>query len=375
MAKDKYLIIYKGIARWKLNNPIENWLSYRADKSELWKYIYVLYYQLFDRKYYQAGLKLIENQLKVYEKEWKGISRNYVIRDMVYSLHRFGADFQDYWNYNFLNLSAIGRERYVVDKLRYGYDVILSTPEIERLVSDKYLCYQKFQQYYKRDILGCYNINDIKSFISFMQKHHAAIYKPLNLDCGRGVKKKSLSVHEVEDFFHQHIKVGPFVIEEAIEQSAEMAQLHPQSVNTVRIMTFMLKGEIKIIASSLRMGVGDSIADNAGSGGIFSSIDPESGIVISKARNYRGDKYIKHPDTNVIIPGFKIPLWNDLLEVVKSAAFELQSATLLSWDFALSRHGWVIVEVNTGGDWIILQAAQNEPLKKKLYEFIDELNR
>lgn len=35
----------------------------------------------------------------------------------------------------------------------------------------------------------------------------------------------------------------------------------------------------------------------------------------------------------------------------------------------------VIVEVNTGGDWIILQAAQNEPLKKKLYEFIDELNR
>lgn len=189
MAKDKYLIIYKGIARWKLNNPIENWLSYRADKSELWKYIYVLYYQLFDRKYYQAGLKLIENQLKVYEKEWKGISRNYVIRDMVYSLHRFGADFQDYWNYNFLNLSAIGRERYVVDKLRYGYDVILSTPEIERLVSDKYLCYQKFQQYYKRDILGCYNINDIKSFISFMQKHHAAIYKPLNLDCGRGVKK------------------------------------------------------------------------------------------------------------------------------------------------------------------------------------------
>ena len=123
------------------------------------------------------------------------------------------------------------------------------------------------------------------------------------------------------------------------------------------------------------MGVGDSIADNAGSGGIFSSIDPESGIVISKARNYRGDKYIKHPDTNVIIPGFKIPLWNDLLEVVKSAAFELQSATLLSWDFALSRHGWVIVEVNTGGDWIILQAAQNEPLKKKLYEFIDELNR
>ena len=50
--RDRYLIIHKGIARWKLNNPFENWLSYKADKSEFWKCIYVLYYQIFDYKYY-----------------------------------------------------------------------------------------------------------------------------------------------------------------------------------------------------------------------------------------------------------------------------------------------------------------------------------
>jgi|GEM_PF-3767287 len=33
--KDRYLIMHKGIARWKLNN------SFKADTSEFWKCLYV----------------------------------------------------------------------------------------------------------------------------------------------------------------------------------------------------------------------------------------------------------------------------------------------------------------------------------------------
>lgn len=99
--KDKYYIIHKGIARWKLNNSFENWLSYKADKSEFWKFVYVSYYKWFDRKYYKVGLKYLNLYLDLFKKQWEGLNRDYIIRDMIYSLHRFGADFQDYWNYNF----------------------------------------------------------------------------------------------------------------------------------------------------------------------------------------------------------------------------------------------------------------------------------
>lgn len=142
MSRDKYLVMHKGIARWKLDNPFENWLSYKADKSEWWKRIYVYFYWLFDHKYYVGGIKIINKQLEIFKAEWHGIKRSYVVRDMIYSLHRFGADFQDYWNYGFLNLSVVGKERFVVDKLRYGYDDILSTPEVIDLVSDKYVSTQ-----------------------------------------------------------------------------------------------------------------------------------------------------------------------------------------------------------------------------------------
>lgn len=371
--KDKYYIIHKGIARWKLNNSFENWLSYKADKSEFWKFVYVSYYKWFDRKYYKVGLKYLNLYLDLFKKQWEGLNRDYIIRDMIYSLHRFGADFQDYWNYNFLGASAFGRDSFVVDKLRYGYDDILSTPETIKLVSDKYACYMKLCSYYKRDVLGCYDEISFVEFLKFVKKNHTFVCKPISGDCGKGVRKIILADADIKSFFYENIKIGAFIVEELIDQHESMSKIHVQSVNTVRVVTFVQKGRVEILAASLRMGVGDSVTDNAGNGGIFSSIDPETGIVICKARDYKGNEYVKHPDSKIVIPGFQIPAWDELMGVAKEVALELENATLISWDFSYSSKGWVIVEVNTGGDWIILQAAQKEPMKKKLYKLIDEL--
>lgn len=110
---------------------------------------------------------------------------------------------------------------------------------------------------------------------------------------------------------------------------------------------------------------------------MFSSIDPLSGVVTCKATNYKKQTYTRHPDTQVIIPGFVIPQWTSLLGIVNKVALEISDGNipiLISWDFALSTKGWVIVEINTGGDWIILQGAQKEGLKINFYRQIDKTN-
>lgn len=48
--KDKYFGMSPRIAQWKIDTPFENWLSYKADKSEFWKSVYVKYYRFFDKK-------------------------------------------------------------------------------------------------------------------------------------------------------------------------------------------------------------------------------------------------------------------------------------------------------------------------------------
>ena len=61
--KEKYYVVAKTITKWKLDNTFENWLGYKADKSEFWKKIYVLYYKIFDRTYYINGLTCIRKEI------------------------------------------------------------------------------------------------------------------------------------------------------------------------------------------------------------------------------------------------------------------------------------------------------------------------
>lgn len=104
-------------------------LSYKADTSECWKWLYVFYYNVFDHKYYKGGMPFIDNWLEKYKSKWvRKFDRNVVVRDMIYCLHRYGISFQDYWIYEFPYLSNAAREDFVSDKL----DIIIVTSLMTR---------------------------------------------------------------------------------------------------------------------------------------------------------------------------------------------------------------------------------------------------
>lgn len=70
--------------------PIEGWLGVKADKSEFWKKLYVLYYQLFDNKYYKVGVQMAKDAITAHSQDFIGCKEKHVARDMIYCLHRFG---------------------------------------------------------------------------------------------------------------------------------------------------------------------------------------------------------------------------------------------------------------------------------------------
>ena len=63
----------------------------------------------------------------------------------------------------------------------------------------------------------------------------------------------------------------------------------------------MYGNEVYILGVIWRIGAGESIMDNAGSGGMYASIDHQLGIVESDAVNYKGENFNVHPDTGVQI--------------------------------------------------------------------------
>ena len=112
--KERYFNVSKKIYQWKFDTPFENWLAYKADKSEFWKKLYLLYYRIKDAKYYRAGYEMANKVIDKYVpysilKIESEAQRKALLYDMIYSLHRFGASFEEYFIFEFYNKNTFGR--------------------------------------------------------------------------------------------------------------------------------------------------------------------------------------------------------------------------------------------------------------------------
>lgn len=87
--------------------------------------------------------------------------------------------------------------------------------------------------------------------------------------------------------------------------------------------------------------------------------------------DYKGNEYIFHPDTNVRFIGFEIPMWDDLIALVKNVAIVIDGATMISWDFALGKEGWVLLEANDVGGPDLVQDYEKGN-KSVLHELMDK---
>lgn len=375
MDKDRYFGLSPRIARWKLDMPLENWLGAKADKSEFWKRLYIFYYHLWDTKYYKVGIGMVNKFIEMHKKDFSNYNRDYIVRDMLYCLHRFGFSFQDYCIYGLVDRTFQCRKTFVSDKLRYHYCDILNAPFVEKMMTDKYACYQKYKKFYKRDVLGCYTERDKDAFLSFVKKHKRFIFKPLEEHSGHGVRIVATADINVDTFMIEMLKKGAFIIEELIEQGKEVAVMHPQSVNSLRVVTFVLDKEVKIIGITWRIGVGGAVMDNAGSGGIYASVDFENGFVQTDAINYIGEHFNVHPDTHVQIIGYKLPQWSEALSLIKEMATTVKGTTLVSWDIAYSTRGWLMIEANDNGDWSLIQSNKRIGKKEELFAYMDKFNK
>ena len=376
MEKEKYFGLSPRIARWKLDTPIENWLSRKADHSLFFKQLYLLYYYMFDRKYYLVGRQMAKKAFTNHVSS-EGVSDiNAVVNDMVYCLHRFGISFQDYCIYDFVNNKDFDyRNSFVSDKLRYHYCDLLNSKEVYQIMTDKYACYQKFEKFFIRKVVGCFTDKDVKEFLDFVTAHSLFIYKPLEEHSGHGVEIFDSQKINPNKFFREKLACGSFVVEELIEQGKEVACMHPQSVNSCRVLTFTDGQKVRVIGTTWRVGSGDAIKDNAGAGGMYAYINPKTGVVETDAINYYGKHYKHHPDSDIRFEGFQMPQWDEAMETVRQMATNIKGSTLIAWDMAFSTKGWVMVEANENGDWSIIQSNKKIGLKQQLLSYMDEYLR
>ena len=149
----------------------------------------------------------------------------------------------------------------------------------------------------------------------------------------------------LEEMFSQY-KNG-FIVQEKLIQHPDLGKLNPTSVNTIRVMSYREGDEIIILYAVIRIGREGKVVDNETAGGIKADVDISSGRIKGPAFGGPKEKDLLYTDSGVLLDGYQIPSFPQILEFVKEMHFRLPYFRLVGWDISVDEAGRpVMIEWN-----------------------------
>lgn len=307
-------------------------------------------------------------------KNVSGAKRLKMFLDFTCEYKFHGAYLQDYFQYEFYKKKAVDRRNYVVFGKLLEMMRICNNPEHRYIFDQKPEFDKAFSDFLQRDWINMDNA-EFEEFARFVQGKESFFAKDPAGMFGLGVKKISLG--EVEDLqaLYSDLKEHHMLCEQTLTQCREMAAFNDSSINTLRVVSLVkADGDVKIMGGLLRVGRKGRIADNFHHRGIAAYIDPETGIVSTTGVDKDNVRHIVHPDSGAQIVGFRVPIWDEVVETVKKAALVFPDMHYIGWDVVITDQYKVeLVEGNPGADPDAEQITTKEGRWPYYKKYLDEI--
>lgn len=137
------------------------------------------------------------------------------------------------------------------------------------------------------------------------------------------------------------------LLQERVTQHPMMASLHPESINTLRLVTVAEGDSATPLTAALRVGSGGSFVDNWAHGGIIVRVDFNTGQPVGPALfKKRHDHLTHHPDSSVEFATFTIPFFDEAVELACRLQTDLYGFHSVGWDIAITPDGPSFIEGN-----------------------------
>ena len=351
--------------------------------KSLKKYFYkITYTPLGDKFYAIIGLQkymayrlvksLKKRLLNEAKKEFEKGPTKGSFDDYKNALEKHWVSFSEYSSqYEFYKLTEAERDSYISRlKMKYLYTRYFTRVAIP-VFFDKIRFLKTFDKFVRRKWIYAPETN-IESFAQLLSNYDC-IVKPTKGSLGQGIFKikKNSDSEKIKELFNLCV-TNKLLVEQCIESCEELKQFHPQSLNTLRVVTIANNSKAQVIGSFFRMGIGDSVIDNAHAGGVFAQIDIKNGVIESDGIDVNGNKYIIHPDSGIKLKGFKIPKWNAIVDTCCEAARQTRNP-ITGWDVVINSEGKVeFIEGNCNPDFDVMQSPLKIGIKKDIYSLIKD---
>lgn len=265
--------------------------------------------------------------------------------DMKFCKHFYKIENDEYYFFEFYKKNHKQRKTFVG---AFYNDVIwdsLHNDTFHDLFRQKHLFNDKYNNLLKREWLYPRE-SSVEDFQEFCKKHPSFISKIDDGYGGTGVCIVDSNSKDLNSLYEQ-LKNENRIIEEIVKQCDAFSSLHPQSVNTIRVLTVSLENKVEVYAAFLRIGSHGSLIDNLSSSGLCAPIDITTGTVKTDALNYIGKKIKYHPNTNIEFKGFKIPKWDEIMKIAVETASQTPDLKIIGFDITVnSNNEVVIIEAN-----------------------------
>ena len=156
-------------------------------------------------------------------------------RDMIRSLFRYGSYYNEYFLFGYEGKDADYRDSFITEGVRMSYYPRMNDPKNTNLLENKYLTYQKFRDFYGRDVLRIKKGAQptpaaLEALRNFTQAHPDYIVKPIYAAFGKGVHTESIRDYPYLEAAHAAYSAHGAILEQIIEQGEALIWFESDTV-------------------------------------------------------------------------------------------------------------------------------------------------
>lgn len=270
--------------------------------------------------------------------------------DVLAYWERYGIKPSKIWYDLYCNKDGKYDPRYIPEDLYWKvFYPTMNRPSFRHAYTDK-CSYEQMFPYLKqpRTIIknsnGCFfngsgEIIRFSQAIKILKSEKRFVLKP-SINSGEGVdiffydeeQKENIDFEELLRLYN-----SDYIVQEVATQHEVLEEIHPSSLNTIRVISFLFRGEVHISSAILRMGAGGARLDNVSTGGLACPVRPD-GTLEEKAFYKESGWITSHPGGS-LFSEIKIPSYDRVLDSIRKAHHNIPHFRIIGWDFAIDDEG------------------------------------
>lgn len=297
-----------------------------------------------------------------------------IMLDSLYCVLRYKISILEYFQFNFYLTRKEDRAQYVGTPLLEEYQLKMNPKTERHLLHNKLEFAKAYARFIKHAHATLADLQENNEAAANVLHNHSGkiILKNAFGEGGMGIEVISAAGQNLRSLIDRLAATGNDFVEEYVVQHNDLMRLSSSGLNTLRIITQVNgKNEVELLGATLRISVNCPV-DNWHKGNLAAPVDLATGTVAGPAFYMditKPDEYF-HPVTNVEIPGFRIPFWNDAVQMAKDAAVYNRKNRSIGWDIAVTDNGPDLIEGNHNWDKVMWQRSAKRGLKPLIEHYL-----